>query len=165
MLRPGRKPLLVATKELMVDAGANRDVLSVPTSPNQLYALKDMVTTDVFETFKLNNKMNIDSKAKQERITEGVIDGVHLKKLNHWMNDDKLLIGTMVRYLYEQRGTAVSFEKFKEGINYIGTDDGFESNIKNGVGVRSSYGKLWTYKQNKIYLNPKLRDHISDMMT
>lgn len=161
--RPGRKPLLIATKELLVDAGANRDVLSVPiTSPDKLYALKDMITTEMYDSFRIKNKVNIDAKEpKKTEAVEGVIDGVDLKKLQNWLNDDKLLIGSMVRYLYEHQGTPLSFDKFKEGINYIGTDEGFESNIKNGVGVRSSYGKLWTYRQNKIYLNPNLRDHIA----
>ena len=161
--RPGRRPLLIATKELLVDAGANRDVLDV--RPDGLFALKDMVPTDVYVSHHIKNKCQIDAKlvdlrgSDDDKVVDGVIDGVCLKKLRNWLNDETLLVGSMIRYL-AGIGSAVTFEQFKEGIHYIGTDDGFESNIKNGVGVKSTYGKLWTYRSRKIYLNAKLLPYI-----
>jgi hypothetical protein len=161
--RPGRQPLLIATKQLLVDAGANRDTLDIPT---ELVSLKDLVPTDVYMSHHVKNRCNIDAKLAVLNPVEiddedGVIDGVHLKKLRNWICDESLLVGVMLRYLVAS-DSSVTFEQFKKGINYTGTDDGFESNIKNGVGVKSTYGKLWTYKSKKIYLNPKLQPYIQN---
>lgn len=170
--RPGRQPLLIATKQLLVDAGTNRDTLDVLDDPSKLIALKDLIPADVFAKYHFKNRQKIDSKLMElqpemgvgtdpktpDLDEDGVVDGVSLKKLRNWINDESLLVGSMLRYLV--RESAVSFDQFKEGIKYVGTDDGFESNIKNGVGVKSSYGKLWTYRSKKIYLNPKIEAFI-----
>ena len=102
-----------------------------------------------------------ESESESEGEIDGEIDGVNLVKLNKWLNDNSL-VGKMVRYLYDQE-TSISFEQFKNGINYEKSDEEFLSNIKNGKGVKCRFGKLWDHKNDNIKLNQNIREYIDKM--
>jgi hypothetical protein len=102
-----------------------------------------------------------DTEGETEDETEGEIDGVNLVKLNKWLNDNSL-VGKMVRYLYDCEGS-ITFEQFKNGINYEKSDEEFLSNIKNGKGVKCRFGKLWHHKNDNIKLNQNIKEYIDKM--
>jgi hypothetical protein len=139
---------------------------------NENSITKDIIEELVFNKYnrnvdrmKLNLRMNMkkpedieysDEEDSDEEINE--IDGVDLKKLNKWLNDNSL-VGKMVKYLYDCE-TAISLEEFKNGIEYIGTDSKFINNVDNGRGNSCAHGKLWLNSNNTVILNEKIRNYI-----
>lgn len=109
---------------------------------------------------KLQLKMNmVESENKSDTEYENEkIDGVDLNKLKKWLNDSTIL-GKMIRYLYDIN-KEISFEEFKDGINYTGSDQEFTNNIKSGCSNNSNYGKLWIYINNRIKINKKIKEFI-----
>jgi len=152
---------------------------------NQKQYLKEIVENDnivsseIMKTIELNKKLSRPMDRKKlglkpmykseesdtESETEGQIDGVDLKKLNKWLNDnlDNSLVGKivrkMVKYLYDCEGS-ITFEELKNGIEYEKSDEELKSNIRGGLSMKSQYGKLWEYKNDKIKLNEKIRKYI-----
>jgi len=132
---------------------------------------ENVVTNEIMKTIELNKKLSrpmdrkklglkpmYKSESESESEGEGKIDGVDLKKLNKWLNDNSL-VGKMIRYLYDQE-TSISLEEFNNGINYTGTDSQFINNIDNGRGNSCAHGKLWLNSNNTVILNEKIRNYI-----
>ena len=174
--RPDLQRRLYASKNIIEDF--------IKYNENQKQYLKEIVKNDnivsseIMKTIELNKKLtrSIDrkklglkpmykseSESESESEIEGEIDGVNLKKLNKLLNDN-LLVGRMVRYLYDQE-TSISLEEFKNGINYAGTDSQFINNVDTGRGQKCIYGKLWIASNNntKIKLNEKIRNYIKTL--
>lgn len=172
--RPDLQRRLYASKNIIEDF--------IKYNKNQKQYLKEIVKNDnivsseIMKTIELNKKLtrSIDrkklglkpmykSESESESESEGEIDGVNLKKLNKLLNDN-LLVGRMVRYLYDQE-TSISLEEFKNGINYTGTDSQFINNVDTGRGQKCIYGKLWIASNNntKIKLNEKIRNYIKTL--
>jgi hypothetical protein len=107
-----------------------------------------------------NLKIKFEYKSEEEEIT-GEIDGVNLKKLSKWSNDDSL-VGKMVRFLYDFE-TPIDIKTFMEGIEYQESTIKFINNIDNGRSINCQYGKLWSSNDhnNSILLNHKIRDHLT----
>ena len=147
---------------------------------NQKQYLKEIVKNDnivsneIMKTIELNKKLSrpmdrtklglkpmYKRESESESESEGEIDGVDLKKLNKWFNDNSL-VGKMVNYLYGQE-TSITFEEFKNGIEYEKSDEEFLSNVKNGKGVKCRFGKLWDHKNDIVKLNQNIRNYIDKM--
>ena len=90
-----------------------------------------------------------------------VIDGVNVEDLKRYFKSKKLLIGKMIRYLYDIN-RPVSFQEFKIGIQYKQSDTKFHNNIATGRGTGCMYGKLWNYENEMIVLTDNMRKIISD---
>ena len=60
------------------------------------------------------------------------------------------------RFLYKQT-KSITFDEFKVGINYTDTDARFEHNLDSGRGKKCGRGKLWSYANNSITLNARIR--------
>jgi len=160
--RPGRQPVLIATKGIVDAAVANEASVmdKAKQIPNgTLLSLKDLITEDEWKRIVKSASNDTKSPGKKED-DEGKIDGVDIAKLKAWMTS-KTLIGKMVRFLYEAN-KQVSFDEFKTGIEYIKSDDEFDSNIRNAYCINSKYGFIWiTTKNNKfISMNPKIKEFI-----
>lgn len=171
--RPDLKRILYAPKKV-IDTYKNYNL-------NQEMFLKELITgevnqitTDVWNNYefehklykplerkKLNIKIKIKKQDDENVDTSGVsetIDGVNLKKLKKWVNDDTL-IGKMIRFLYDQE-KEINIEEFKNGLEYEGNDEQFKNNIDNGDSNASKYGKLWITKSNKITINENIKKYI-----
>ena len=153
----------------------------VKYNENQKQYLKEIVknnnvvSNEIMKTIELNKKltrpmdrkklglMPIYKSEESEEETENQIDGVDLKKLNKWLNGN-LLVGKMVKYLYDQE-TSISLEEFKNGIEYKKSDEEFIHNIDTGRGASCVRGKLWNASNNNttIKLNEKIRNYIKTL--
>ena len=133
---------------------------------------KDILTKNIIDSMTFDSKTsnNIDRpllKLKKLNIiedeienVEGEIDGVVLKKLHKWLNDDSL-VGKMIRYLYDQV-SEITEEDFKNGIEYNGSN--FTSDILHGVSINAQNGKLWTSRENhkRIKINDNIKKYIQN---
>ena len=88
-----------------------------------------------------------------------VIDGVDLHRLKKWMTGTSL-VGRMIRFLMKQ-DSPISLDEFKDGVGYDGSDKMFKSNVDNGCGVRTRFGRLWRCKNNKIIMNDQIVQHLN----
>jgi hypothetical protein len=105
-------------------------------------------------TYNKNEDNGLQMSAFEENI-----EGVDLHKLKRWINNG--LIGKMIRFLFDST-QSITFQEFKKGIDYEGDDKKFRSNYDNGCGLKTHYGKLWIMQSdNKILLNPKIREYIT----
>jgi hypothetical protein len=112
---------------------------------------------------RANLKMNLNYSESEESSSSGSedygeIDGVKLTSLRRWLDDDSL-VGKMIRFLYDAN-SGVTFEDFKTGVEYEGSDEQFRNNVANGKGPKAQYGKLWTYRANICKINPKIKEYI-----
>jgi hypothetical protein len=135
---------------------------------------KDIIDELIFERYTRNvDRMKLDLKMKMkapsnsdseselddyEDEEDKTIDGVNLEKLRKWMNGHTL-VGRMIKCLYKNE-TEMTFEEFKESIEYDGTDKEFKNNICGGRGQNSQYGKLWYVKKNTIRINKNIKRYI-----
>ena len=108
---------------------------------------------------KLNPKYRTETPAPTNVSEGNEIDGVDLVKLRESYHDSNIIIRRMIRFLYNAE-IDITFEDFKSGAGYDGTDEGFLSQISNGSGKHS--GKLWSTINGKIRMNPKIRKYISE---
>jgi hypothetical protein len=106
----------------------------------------------------LNLKINMIEDTLED--TEGFIDGVNVKKLRNWLNDDSL-VGKIIRYLFDQE-SEITDTQIKEEIEYNGTLEEFKSNLRSGSSQKSKYGKLWLNTNNKVIMNEKIKNYIKD---
>ena len=133
--------------------------------------LKPKYKKNYVEELEVSNELTNESTNESINIisNESIntkIDGVKISNLHKWFSDDENTIhGKMIRYLYNIN-TKVSFEKFKNDINYTGTDDGFNSAIKHGRGIKCTYGKLWFVrnKNTEIYINENIKKYIYESL-
>ena len=131
---------------------------------------KDLLTKNIIDNMIFDNgtSNNIDRsllKLKKLNVVEdenveGEIDGVNLKKLRVWLNDNGL-IGKMIRYLFDQESD-ITYSEFKEGVEYNGGN--FTSDILHGVSTNAQNGKLWTSRNNhqKIKINENIKNYIKN---
>lgn len=164
--RSGRKPILIATEGIMRDALANETALKEKAESiknGSLISLKDLITKEewdrVIKATKDKLKETQDKVKNKSDPNDKLIDGVSPTALKHYFTSKNLLVGKMIRFLY-QANKSVSFDEFKQGIKYEKNDAQFESNLKNGMSIKSCYGKLWTYETGIIELNPNIRDYL-----
>ncbi len=99
---------------------------------------------------------------EQEETQDEVIDGVKTENLRRWVAGDTL-VGRMINFLHGKQ-SRISFNEFKQGMGYTGSDEEFASNINNGSSKKAIYGKLWEYRANKIILNHKIRSFIDEKL-
>ena len=167
--RPNRRPIMVATPEILKDALANEKALQDKADSIEngtLISLKDLVTASewkaVVKATKINMKEKTEGKKAEKEDTNGeseYIDGVNLEKLKRYYNSTDLLVGKMIRFLYIQNAK-ISMENFKSGVGYEKTDIQFIHNIENGVGIKARHGKLWCHAQNEICINPNIKEYV-----
>jgi hypothetical protein len=98
---------------------------------------------------------------KTETKIDGEIDGVKIQNLHRWIKDDcNLLVAKMLKFLFKQN-EEITVEDFKEGIDYRGTEKQFISNIRNGLSVKTHYGFVWKFKNQKIILNKNITEYLN----
>jgi hypothetical protein len=130
---------------------------------------KDIIEELVFNKYKrsidrmkLNLTMNMEDTESEESedsdYVEGEIDGVDLAKLIKWING-KTLVGRMINYLYECE-ESITFNEFKEGLEYTESDKKFRDNIDGGRSLKAKYGKLWSVRDNTLKLNKNIKEYI-----
>jgi hypothetical protein len=119
---------------------------SLPTIKNKLVRNFEI---EEFET-------DTEPEETTDNENEETIDGVNLKKLRSWYRGKNTLVGKMIRFLYAQ-DKEITFEEFKEGVGYTGSNEQFLSNVSNARGVATRNGKLWLFINNKIILNNKIK--------
>ena len=113
---------------------------------------------DVIELNEQKTKLK-----KTETKVDGEIDGVKIQNLKRWMRDDcSLLISRMLKFLYKEN-KQITFEDFKQGIDYRGSDKQFKNNVQNGRGVKVQYGFVWSCKREEIILNKNIRDYLNNL--
>ncbi len=155
--RPDRKPVLIATEGIMKDALANELALlekAEQIENGTLISLKDLISQE--DWTRVTKVINNGIKEKGTKSKSGqLIDGVDVDNLKRWVKTKGLLIGKMIRYLFEQN-RKVNFDEFKQGIGYTKSDTQFLSNIKNAMGQHCCYGKVWEFHNNMIQLNPSI---------
>jgi hypothetical protein len=101
-----------------------------------------------------------DKKIRKNRNpNEESIDGVYPSDLMRYFNSKNLLVGKMIRYLYKM-DKQITFEEFKNGVGYQGSDKQFMNNIDNGRNIHCQYGMLWSLTSNVVSINAKVKDHI-----
>jgi hypothetical protein len=96
------------------------------------------------------------------------VDGVEKRKLKIWLrNSTTTTIGKMVKFLYKNGNVndEISFEEFKQKIDYDKSDEHFRNNLQNGCSYRTQYGKLWTTGNNfqTIEKNPNIQEYIESL--
>jgi hypothetical protein len=97
---------------------------------------------------------------KTETKIDGEIDGVKIRNLDRWMKEDcKLLVSQMLKFLYKQ-DKEITFDEFKEGIDYRGSDKQFKSNIDNASSIKSYYGFLWKHSKRIITPNQNIKKYL-----
>lgn len=160
--RPGRKPILIATTGIMQDALANELSLREKAEEIEngtLISLKDLVTKDDWERMVKKTKESMRTKITiKKRDDQGseVVDGVSISALKSYFKNNKLLVGKMIRYLYENNNK-VTLQQFKEGIDYKKSVKQLQDNLDCGRSVNSQYGKMWCVQEQRIWLNEKIR--------
>lgn len=113
------------------------------------------------------NKLDLKMKMKKfalkepENVNELSKDGVNLKKLRKWLNNNSL-VGKMVRKLYDIG--EMSTDELRISVDYTGTAKEFGHNIDNGRGVKCSYGKLWSSSNGRISLSPSVLKYVAKHM-
>lgn len=130
----------------------------------------DQLSKDTINELTFNRlTRNIDRPALKLKINmieeeieeiEGFIDGVDVKKLRKWLNDNSL-VGQMIRYLYDQE-SEITDEEFKNGIEYTGTLEKFIHSIDNGRNNMCAYGKLWVYRNKTVKINENIKNYIKE---
>jgi len=159
--REGRKPVLIATEGIMKDALANEMALvekAEAIENGTLVSLKDLVTEDDWKRVMKEVKNGL--KERGVRNTGGqVIDGVNVEDLKRYFKSSKLLVGKMIRYLFEQN-RKVTFQEFKRDIGYDKSDKQFQTNLDNGRGIQCCYGMLWINENGVVQLNNNIRKYL-----
>ena len=169
--RPNRRPIMVATPEILKDALANEKALQDKADSIEngtLISLKHLVTASEWKAVVKATKINMKEKTEGKKAEKGdinceseYIDGVNLEKLKRYYNSTDLLVGKMIRFLYIQNAK-ISMENFKSGVGYEKTDIQFIHNIENGQGIKTRHGKLWHYLNNEIILNPHIKQYMDN---
>jgi len=164
--RPGRKPVLIATEGIVRDAIANEMALkekSESIENGSKIALKELVTKDEWDRILKATNDDIKDTHKRNKVdTNELIEGVSPTALAHYFKSKKLLIGKMIRYLYNAN-KPVSFEEFKHGVEYTKSNGQFMNNINNGRGQQCLYGKLWNYTNGQLALTTNVRNIINNI--
>jgi hypothetical protein len=164
--RQNKKPFLIATDGIMQDALANEQALKEKAEAIEngtLISLKDMVSKDEWDRIVKQTKKDMkDSKTVRALSAETLIDGVSPTALKQYYKSKNLLIGKMIRYLY-QINRPVTFQEFKNGIGYEKSDKQFQNNIHNARSVTGQYGKIWIVSNDTYKINPALSEIISNI--
>lgn len=166
--RVNRKPVLIATEGILQDALANERALREKAEMIEngtLISLKDLVTQEEWLKVMKETKKELQAGGngeKKKHSSGEIVDGVNVEALKHYFKSKNLIIGKMIRFLYEQN-KKVSFDEFKSGIGYTKSDKQFMSNIKNGLCANSCYGKLWICVSGTCELNEYIRNALDRM--
>jgi hypothetical protein len=173
LARPDLQRFLFAPKKIISDYknyNKNQEDFLKKIRNNKLEITKNLWLNHIHDNKLYNNidrpKLNIEMNYKKEIEEEikGEIDKVKLKSLNKWLKANDLLVSRMIKFLYECK-EEISYKKFKNGINYDGTDEDFQSNLRSGN--KGDKGYLWKYKTEQykiinIKMNPKIREYIDN---
>ncbi len=156
--RQGRQPILIATEGIVKDAVANELAVieKAEEFPNgSMINLKDLVTQKDWE--RMMTKVKRDIKRNAANKDGPTVDGVNIDDLKRYFKSNNLLVGKMIRFLFQQNNP-ITFEEFKVGINYTKSDKQFQNNLDTGRGINSVYGKLWIVdNKGYILLNKSIR--------
>jgi hypothetical protein len=154
-------PTLIATKNIIMNAIANEKLLYEKSDMYEngtLVSLKDLISESDWRRMKKKVRDDLDSKD-----VEGVIDGVKIKNLLKYIKDDnQTAIGRMVKVIYKFKRLTIM--EFKERVGYTESGQQFISQIKNGCGLHSRYGKLWKFEKDTIIANEKLVHYMHENM-
>jgi len=108
---------------------------------------------------EINEK--IGKLKKTDTKIDGEIDGVKIQNLKRWMKDDcNLLISKIIKFIY-LNGKQLTIEEVISGIDYKSSEKQFRSNIRNGLSLKSQYGFIWIFKNQKLSLNKNIREYIN----
>jgi len=105
---------------------------------------------------KLKLKMNTIEEHHEH--VEGEIDGVKLSNLYKWLRDDTLVVSKILKHLLNIE--SCTLEELKEAIVYEGTNEQLKSNVDSGSSLNSRFGKIWTYRNNKLEINKNIKEYI-----
>jgi hypothetical protein len=165
--RKDRRPILIATEGIMKDALANEAALREKADQiinGSLITLKDMVPEADWKRIEKKTCTMINGNVKEkEKENKQLIDGVAPSALKKWFKDENLLVGKMIRFLYNQENK-VSFAEFKAGVQYEKSDKMFQDNIDSGRSIGSKYGKLWIMSNGYVNLNPEIKMFLGTLM-
>ena len=93
--------------------------------------------------------------------------GVKIDNLNKWFKKAcKSLVATMIKTLYKENkkiDVSVLKDLVVKAIEYQGTDKRFQSNIASGCSIAANYGMLWMKANEKIELNPVVREYLDSL--
>jgi hypothetical protein len=129
--------------------------------PEEYKDEKEMCDLYYYSESESDDESEEEEGDEESEEDEDNIDGVDLIKLRDWIREDcNLLISKMIKFLYKQN-KPVSLDEFRRGINYNGKD--IISNISNGRGNNTKYGKLWSVSNNILILNPKIKNYLDKL--
>ncbi len=160
--RPGRQPVLIATKGIVEAAVANEKIVieKAKQIPNgTMMCLKDLITDAEWK--------RIMKEVVKENIVEveGEIDNVNIAKIKKWMSiTNNSVISKMIKFLYTA-DRSVSINEFKTGLKYTKSDDQFLNNIKNGGSNNSQNGQIWIVSKDTIQINENIKNYITKNIT
>lgn len=158
-------PILIATEDVIKDALANEVVLQNKAdsiADGALICLKDMVSKEEWQDVQKSIRGSLRKEHKHHDVSSDTIDGVSTVALKHYFFSTNLLVGQMVRFLYTQDGK-VTFDEFKQGVNYTKTDTQFQNNIDSGRSINSRYGKLWCMSAGNVWINERIKAHLDGL--
>ena len=108
-----------------------------------------------------------ESDDEEEEISDDdKIDGVSVNRLHKWFSkNNETLVGTMIKFLYSEN-KPVTFQEFRDGITYRGSDSQFSNNIDGGRSINAAYGFLWSPSSNfrTIKINPNIKAYLDTLL-
>ena len=112
------------------------------------------------DVYEINEQ--IGRLRKTETKVDGEIDGVKIQNLKRWMkNDCNLLISKIIKFIY-LNNKQLTIEEVILGIDYKSSEKQFRSNIRNGLSLKSQYGFIWNFKNQKLTLNTNIRNYLDN---
>ena len=173
--RDGWFPCLIATETIVRDAIANEKVLceKVQNIPNgKKVSLKYFISKSDWEKTLKTVKVDLMSNNKIANNTTSkstipdIIEGISVEDLNRkWKSKNKTITGRMLHFIYLQE-KPITFEEFKDGIEYDKTDKKFLSLLDGGRGLKCRNGKLWISKDKNqhIEINPVIKNYLQTII-
>jgi hypothetical protein len=152
------QPILIATKNILMNAVANEKILYEKAEIYQngdKIILKDLI--DNYDWKRMKKEVS-DELESYGIIQTDVIDGVKIKNLIKFIQpNNTTIIGKMIKVLYKYG--RLEFNQFKKLVDYSGTDEQFRNNIDNARGIKCQYGKLWNFEKDIISINKRLQKY------
>ena len=166
--RKNNLPIVIATEGVMRDSVANEVALqemAAHIEDGELVSLKDLITEEEWVNVMKRTKKDLKEVVMPKGYIEDTsekIDGVSLSALRRYIKSN-LLVGRMINFLYSQNNK-ISFDAFKQGILYCENNEKFMNNIDGGRGKNCQYGKLWSFENNEIQINPQIKKYINTIL-
>ena len=134
------------------------------------------MTPDEMNDFELKHKISRNLDRAHLRLnpiyrddilssaSDDEIDGVNKVTLKKWLRPTtNTTVGKMVRFI--NINNEITFDEFKQGIHYEGSDNEFKINIINANNIGTQYGKVWITSDNYkiIRINPNIQAYIDSL--